>query len=51
MARHTSRPALVGSCASMEQVLTLVCKIQPSDDEHTHLEETLQAFADACTYI
>jgi len=35
----------------MEQTLTLVGKIQPSDDERAHLEETLRAFADACAYI
>lgn len=35
----------------MEQVLTLVCNIQPTDDEAQHLDATLQAFADACTYI
>ena len=35
----------------MEQVLTLVCKIQPTDEETQHLDATLQAFADACTYI
>ena len=35
----------------MEQALTLVCKIQLTDDEAQHLDATLQAFADACTYI
>jgi hypothetical protein len=35
----------------MEQTLTLVCKIQPSTAEVTHIDATLQAFADACTYI
>ena len=37
--------------SDMEQALTLVCKMQPSDDERAHLEETLRAFADACAYI
>jgi hypothetical protein len=31
----------------MGQTLAPVCKIQPSDDERAHLEETLRAFADA----
>ena len=35
----------------MEQPLTLVCKIQPTNDEASHLEVTLRAFADACAYI
>ena len=35
----------------MEHTLTLVCKIQPTDDEASHLEATLWAFADACAYI
>lgn len=35
----------------MEQVLTLVCKLQPSAEEATHIDATLRAFADACTYI
>src|SRR5262245_34431509 len=35
----------------MEQALTLVCKIQPTDEEAAHIDATLQAFADACTYI
>jgi len=35
----------------MEQALTLVCKIQPTDEEAQHIDATLQAFADACTYI
>lgn len=35
----------------MAQALTLVCKIQPSDDEHTHLDETLRMFTDACAWI
>jgi IS605 OrfB family transposase len=35
----------------MEQALTLVCKIQPTKEEAAHIDATLQAFADACTYI
>jgi IS605 OrfB family transposase len=35
----------------MEQALTLVCKIQPTEDEATHIDATLQAFAEACAYI
>ena len=35
----------------MEQALTLVCKIQPTDEEATHLEATLRTFAEACAYI
>lgn len=35
----------------MEQALTLVCKIKPTEDEAAHIDATLLAFADACTYI
>jgi putative transposase len=35
----------------MEQALTLVCKIQPTNEEAQHIDATLQAFADACAYI
>src|SRR5215813_11245735 len=35
----------------MEQALTLVCKIQPTEEEATHIDATLQAFAEACAYI
>jgi IS605 OrfB family transposase len=35
----------------MEQALTLVCKIQPTEEEASHIDATLQAFADACAYI
>jgi putative transposase len=35
----------------MEQALTLVCKIQPTEEEAAHIDATLQAFADACAYI
>ena len=35
----------------MEQVLTLVCKLQPTDEQAQHLEATLRRFAQACTYV
>ena len=35
----------------MEQALTLVCKIEPTEEEAAHIDATLQAFADACAYI
>jgi len=35
----------------MEQALTLVCKIQPSAEERTHIDDTLHVFAEACAYI
>lgn len=35
----------------MEQALTLVCKIQPTDEQAAHIDATLQTFADACMYI
>ena len=35
----------------MEQVLTLVCKLQPTPEQAQHLDETLSRFADACAYI
>jgi IS605 OrfB family transposase len=35
----------------MEQVLTIVCKIQPTPEQLQKLESTLGAFADACHYI
>jgi IS605 OrfB family transposase len=35
----------------MEQTLTLVCKLQPTDEEAAHIDATLQAFAEACAYI
>src|SRR5215510_5550653 len=35
----------------MHQELTLVCKLQPSDDDCTHINETLRIFAEACTFI
>ncbi|MEA5496959.1 RNA-guided endonuclease InsQ/TnpB family protein [Limnoraphis robusta] len=35
----------------MEQVLTIVCKIQPTPEQAKKLDSTLGAFADACNYI
>jgi IS605 OrfB family transposase len=35
----------------MEQVLTLVCKLQPTHEQAQHLDETLTRFAEACTYV
>jgi IS605 OrfB family transposase len=35
----------------MEQVITLVCKLQPTAEQATHLDETLVRFAEACAYI
>jgi IS605 OrfB family transposase len=35
----------------MEQALTLVCKIQPSAEEGTHIDDTLRIFAEACAFI
>ncbi|MGB3533318.1 MAG: transposase [Microcoleaceae cyanobacterium] len=35
----------------MEQLLTIVCKIQPTPKQVQKLELTLGAFADACNYI
>ena len=35
----------------MEQVLTIVGKIQPTPEQVKKLELTLGAFADACNYI
>lgn len=34
----------------MEQVLTLVCKLNPSPEQVAQIETTLKAFADACNY-
>ncbi|NJM24131.1 MAG: transposase, partial [Richelia sp. SM1_7_0] len=34
----------------MEQVLTLVCKLQPTPQQVVQIEATLKAFADACNY-
>jgi putative transposase len=34
----------------MEQLLTLVCKLQPSTEQVAQIEATLQAFAAACNY-
>jgi IS605 OrfB family transposase len=35
----------------MEQVLTIACKLRVPDEVSPHLDETLQAFADACQWI
>lgn len=34
----------------MKQVLTLVCKLQPSSEQILKIEELLKAFADGCNY-
>lgn len=34
-----------------KQVLTIVCKINPTPEQIAKIEATLQAFADACNYI
>ena len=34
----------------MKQVLTLVCKLNPSSEQVAKIEATLKAFADACNY-
>lgn len=34
----------------MKQVLTLVCKLQPTPEQVVKIEATLKAFADACNY-
>ena len=34
----------------MKQVLTLVCKLNPTSEQVVLIEETLKAFADACNY-
>ena len=34
----------------MEQVLTLVCKLNPTSEQVVKMEATLKAFADACNY-
>ena len=34
----------------MEQVLTLVCKLNPTSEQVAQIEVTLKAFADACNY-
>ena len=35
---------------NMKQVLTIVCKLNPSKDEIQKIESTLEAFANACNY-
>ncbi len=34
----------------MKQVLTIVCKLQPTPNVAQKIEQTLVAFADACNY-
>ena len=34
----------------MKHNLTLVCRLQPTPEQTSRIEETLKAFADACTY-
>src|SRR5262245_6045029 len=34
----------------MEQVMTLVCKLQPTAEQAQHLDKTLTRFAEACAY-
>ena len=34
----------------MEQVLTLVCKLNPASEQVAQIGATLKAFADACNY-
>lgn len=34
----------------MEQTLTLVCKLQPSDEQVAKMDDLLKAFADGCNY-
>jgi len=35
----------------MTQPLTIVCKLQPSDEQVQHLDDTLEAFAAACNWV
>lgn len=35
----------------MTQILTIVCKLQPSDEQVQHLDDTLEAFAAACNWV
>jgi putative transposase len=35
----------------MTQTLTIVCKLQPSDEQVQHLDDTLEAFAAACNWV
>src|SRR3990167_5999237 len=45
------KPQQADIISSMEQILTLVCKLQPTPEEATHIDATMGAFADACAYI
>jgi putative transposase len=35
----------------VEQTLTIVCKLQPTPEQVVKIDETLQGFADACSYV
>jgi putative transposase len=35
----------------MEQTLTIICKLQPTPEQVVKIDETLQGFADACSYV
>jgi putative transposase len=35
----------------MEQILTIVCKLQPTPDQAIKADDLLKAFADACNYV
>lgn len=35
----------------MKQVLTIVAKLQPTPEQASKMDATLQAFADACNYV
>jgi putative transposase len=35
----------------MDQVLTVICKLDPTQDQAEELDDTLKAFADACNWI
>ncbi|MGV8117212.1 hypothetical protein [Methanothrix soehngenii] len=34
-----------------EQMLTVQCKLSPTDSQAEEMEDTLKAFADACNWI
>jgi len=36
---------------AMKQVLTIVCKLQPTKEQSSQIEETLTGFASACNHI
>jgi len=35
----------------MEQMLTIVCKLQPTSEQTIKMDDLLKAFADACNYV